>query len=76
MGRMLDLSTNELDSISRKTLNENSESCWCVFSRWIDSDHTSYPPTWKGLYDLLCDVQKVTVANTMKDALATYGVHF
>ena len=41
MGRMLDLSTNELDSISRKTLNENSESCWCVFSRWIDSDHTN-----------------------------------
>ena len=73
MGRMLDMNTDKLDS---RTHYDNTESCWCVFSHWIDSNHACYPPTWRGLYTLLCDVQKVTVAHTMKEALETHRVQF
>ena len=39
-----------------------------VFSRWIDSDHVTYPPTWMGLYELLCGARKVRIAKEMKTA--------
>ena len=74
MGRLLDMSNDELDGISRKTLNDNTESCWCVFSRWMDSDHVSYPPTWMGLYELLRGARKVRIAEEMKTALETLGI--
>ena len=74
MGRLLGLSSNNLDVISRETLRDCTMSCERVLSCWIDSEHASYPPTWRGLYDLLRVVRKVTVAETMKEALETHGI--
>ena len=76
MGRLLDMSNDELDGISRKTLNDNAESCWSVFSRWIGSNHVSYPPTWTGLLQLLRGVRKERIAEEMKTALKTFGIEF
>ena len=74
MGCLLGLSSNDLDVITRESMLDCAVSCECVFSRWLDSDLSSYPPTWRGLHTLLLDIKKVTVANNMREALKNYGI--
>ena len=76
MGRLLGLSYNDLNVITRESMLDCAVSCECVFSRWLDSNLSTYPPTWRGLYTLLVDIKKVTVANNMREALKNHGIQF
>ena len=75
MGLLVGLSMNNLEGISRDKPN-TTERCQEVFSHWIQRNHTPYPPTWPGLYSLLRDARKITVAENLKEALNTCGIQF
>ena len=70
MGILLGMEIAELDNIQQKW-NDNEKRCIEVLNYWLDgSGRDSYPVSWDGLCELLCDVEKATAAGKLESALA------
>ena len=54
---------------------DDVECCRHVFFQWLENGcHSEYQPTWEGVYTLLHDVEHGSVAEELKEALASKGV--
>ena len=66
-----------LDGYQRMEMLDNAGCCVRVFDSWIaKSGTTNYPMSWKGVYDVLCDVGHRGAADDMKADLAREGINF
>ena len=72
-GLLVGVPTTALESYSQRFV-DNNKRCIQVLSDWINNGHPDYPPTWAGLYNLLCDIEKGTVAQELKKVLETKGI--
>ena len=77
IGRLVGLDEPDLTRFKKLEQSDIYECCVRVFRHWIDSDGYSpkYPLSWKGLHDLLYDIDHEALANDLKAALASKGVH-
>ena len=75
IGLRFGLSMNILDGFRTKEMLDNTGCCVRVFDSWINNGGTDkYPDTWKGVYDVLCDIGHRGTANDMKADLAKAGI--
>jgi sarcosine oxidase delta subunit len=71
-GMLLRLSKSTLDKYSDKAEKDNIKICEYVFSKWVKrGGHEDYPLTWQGLYTLLIDMGRRTVADKLYKVLKT-----
>ena len=76
LGVRLGQSMGDLDNYERKEMFDKIKCCMRVFDSWINSGGTSvYPLSWKGVYDVLCDIDDQGTAEDMKSAVATMEIH-
>jgi hypothetical protein len=75
LGSRVGLITAQLERFKSRSLRDNDECCVHVFTHWYNNDgYGGYPLTWKGLYDLLCDIKHKKVAKDLEAALGSCGV--
>ena len=77
IGRLVGLDEPDLTRFKKLEQSDIYECCVRVFRHWIDNDGYSpkYPLSWKGLHDLLYDIDHEALANDLKLTLASKGVH-
>jgi ankyrin len=77
LGLLVGLISSELEGFDRKSLHHNFDCCVHVFTHWFNNGGhpPKYPLSWKGLFDLLCDIKYRTIANDLEAALASRGVN-
>ena len=70
VGIMLGITMNKLKGWDRQHFRDVTM-CWGeLMEHWKNSGGTSnYPPSWDGLYKLLCDIQYSKIAENMKKAV-------
>ena len=74
-GLLLGLKADALENIKQKS-SDNAERFVSVLTHWIDSNgHPNYPLTWDGLCELLCDIDRDTAAEELKQALTKCSFH-
>ena len=65
----LRISSNDIQAIKMEEANVVAE-CWKrVMERWLEGCSEMYPPTWKGLYTLLDDMELVEISKALKKAV-------
>ena len=75
LATLLGLSMSQMDGIKKESLMEDKQCCLRVFDRWIISNGTTdYPNTWRGLHELLEDIEHRALAEKVKTALQTVGI--
>ena len=77
LGLLLGQPPEELDRYRVLALTEASKypCCQRVFSEWIkNSENTKYPLTWAGVYELLRDMDRASLATKLQEALSTKGI--
>ena len=75
IGILLGQKIADLDRYQKIEGNDNKGCCIRVFNHWIDSGgHVDYPVTWKGLEDLLHDIEHGGAAEKLKNALVNLGI--
>ena len=68
-GSMLEVTQNTMDEWHQTVLGD-ARQCWVkVMQAWLEQGHEEYPLTWKGLFDLLEDVECAGVVPQLKEAL-------
>ena len=77
IGRLIGLDEPDLTRFKNLEQSDIYECCVRVFNHWINNDGylPKYPLSWKGLYDILCDIDHKALANDLEVALASKGVH-
>ena len=67
---MLAMHQDMIDNYRQKT-NDNVQRLNYVIEDWIRdfSDHELYPATWRGLFELLFDLERCTTADALARAL-------
>ena len=73
---LLGLSVNQMDGIQQQSFLDPEQCCYRVFDHWIinNGEFTDYPITWRGLHELLRDIDNNALAERMKAALQTVGI--
>ena len=65
----------DLDGYQKMEGNDNNGCCGRVFDHWInDGGHVDYPVTWKGVEDLLIDIEHAGAAVELRKALVTMNI--
>lgn len=74
-GIRLKLTIDTLENYKQKA-EDNEQRLEYIFSQWIDSNGCppEYPLTWKGLIELLCDIDKRSAADELSKVLENRGV--
>lgn len=68
LGRLVGLCDSEIDNFWQQS-HRNDEACNRILNSWIENDGSKspyYPCSWKGLYDLLVNINHQNTANRMK----------
>ena len=70
IGRRIDLTTNNLNSLEMKH-SKNNDRCWEeVMQKWMDGGNAkAYETSWEGLYKILKDIGKPKIAADLKTAV-------
>ena len=75
-GQLLGLNLEYISRLKQRSLMDNRRTCELIFEHWVKNNGhpPNYPLTWKGLYNLLCDIQHRKLAEDMKYKLASKEV--
>ena len=75
IGFQIDLTTNTLDGIGTQNAHDPTE-CWTVvMGKWLAGQGAEdYPVTWKGLCDLLKDIEASLYATELMKAISGAGL--
>ncbi len=69
VGDLLGLTPDRLHSIDSQRHGDVRRCCRDVLIDWIKDGSPYYPPTWDGLIKLLIDLERSSIADTLKLAL-------
>ena len=78
LGTILGLNMATIDSYKQQSFMNLGQTSGRILNDWIERNGhpPNYPLTWKGLYDVLCDIGHRNAAETMRSDLRQKGVHF
>ena len=69
IGNILGISQSKLDAWWTQTNHDPKHCCDNVLAHWLQNPPEEYPPTWRGLIDLLKDAKFSTLVQELKKAI-------
>lgn len=69
IGDLLDISSEEQDSLSAQYEKDDAKCCRAVLDKWMKAPSSTYPVTWEGVMELLEDIKLSEVVSDLKAVL-------
>ena len=77
LGILVGIGLPQVESYRQQSFMNTTHTCYLILDKWISKNGhpPQYPLTWKGLYNILCDMQYNKVAEKLKVELSTRGIN-